>query len=262
MSKWKKTQIVIVINALQLYEIVVMIQHKNKIQILLFLVLLIGIFAPTGCLNYKDRWTGGIGVKLIKQDQLTVIDGVIPKIANENYTLQPGDILLAVDGKEISNLSMADVFNALSGPVGSHVSIVIQRENQLLAFSIERIMHQDLEEQVLRIYPESHIQAGVPTHQDTTQPQSDSPEMATAAPESSDATSLSEKSEDTEDTPDSTAEPAPLPSQTPPNALLRSTGVDTDGVGTNQIINDEPSEDTETPLNQGNTPKTKKDSSN
>jgi carboxyl-terminal processing protease len=70
---------------------------------------------------------GGIGVRV------AVADGKVRIVSVMNYTpaqragLQPDDIIIAIDGREVAGLDQRNVIDKLRGPVGSRVELTVQR---------------------------------------------------------------------------------------------------------------------------------------
>jgi Tfp pilus assembly protein PilE len=109
------------------------------------------ILSASGCLNYKNQWTdGGLGIKLTKQENQTVIKAILPKTKTPD-AVKKGDILVTVDDKEVENSPLAEAYNALKGPVGSYVVITIRRGNELLRYKAERLMNKKFKKQRLSL---------------------------------------------------------------------------------------------------------------
>ncbi len=72
----------------------------------------------------------GIGVNIINDSGKIIILSVIEETPAQFADLKAGDIILAVDGKKTSGLSLADVANLVKGPVNSFVTLDILRGNE------------------------------------------------------------------------------------------------------------------------------------
>jgi carboxyl-terminal processing protease len=95
---------------------------------------------------------GGIGVTISIKDQRPVIVEVSLGSAADRAGLWRGDVLLSVDGTEVSALALDTVVLLVRGPVGSRVELNVQRsDGQQLSFSVvrERIELPSLTWQVL-----------------------------------------------------------------------------------------------------------------
>ena len=82
----------------------------------------------------------GIGAVLDTKDGRVFIKNPTEDSPAERARLQPGDIILKVDGKLIQGLEIIEVRNRIRGPRGTKVKLTIKREGvpQLLEFEIER----------------------------------------------------------------------------------------------------------------------------
>ena len=83
---------------------------------------------------------GGIGVLFYKFENNNYLVDLIEGAPAYKAGIKIGDILLSVDGKEISNLSFLELSDAIKGEIGKFVSLKIFREsaNDTLSFTIER----------------------------------------------------------------------------------------------------------------------------
>jgi C-terminal processing protease CtpA/Prc len=57
---------------------------------------------------------------------------------SEEAGLKPGDVLLAVDGDDITNVSYEGVRAALRGPVGSKAVLTVKRGAEIIEITVER----------------------------------------------------------------------------------------------------------------------------
>jgi len=69
---------------------------------------------------------GGIGVVLTQQNGRLEIIEVVPDTPASRAKIQPGDVILSVDGIQISKNNIDDVLNKLRGLPGSNVKLEIQ----------------------------------------------------------------------------------------------------------------------------------------
>jgi len=67
----------------------------------------------------------GIGVTVGTKDGLTVIIAPIDGSPAQNAGLKPGDIIYAVNGQNVTGLSLNDVVNKILGPAGTKVTLTL-----------------------------------------------------------------------------------------------------------------------------------------
>ncbi|NLN63433.1 MAG: PDZ domain-containing protein [Myxococcales bacterium] len=94
----------------------------------------------TACLHQANRWTGSPGILLDPTPDGIQIYRIVPQQQRGTGTLQEGDMLIAVNGTPVANLSISEVHQLLRGPVGGTVDVAIQRGDTWLALRLERIM--------------------------------------------------------------------------------------------------------------------------
>ncbi|MBD5401617.1 S41 family peptidase [bacterium] len=80
----------------------------------------------------------GIGVNIANDAGKIRIISVIEDTPAQFADLKPNDVILAIDDKKVSGLSLAEVSNLVKGPVNTFVSIDILRENEKLNKKIIR----------------------------------------------------------------------------------------------------------------------------
>ncbi|MCP4606824.1 MAG: PDZ domain-containing protein [Proteobacteria bacterium] len=115
---------------------------KNKLSpefFSAFFGILVGVFS-VACSSTSDRWTGSVDAvfRYRPQENTTIVFEVRPESLSEEAGLKPGDLLLAVDGDDISNASYEAVRAVLRGPVGTKARITIKRGDKILDIEIER----------------------------------------------------------------------------------------------------------------------------
>lgn len=72
----------------------------------------------------------GVGVKIRQDDGGVVIDSVIQGSAAEEAGLQAGDRLLAIDGEDVTQLSITEVAEKLRGEENTQVTIRVNRQGR------------------------------------------------------------------------------------------------------------------------------------
>ena len=80
----------------------------------------------------------GIGVSIVNDSGKIRIVNVIESTPAQFADVKPGDIIMAVNGKSVSGLSLAEVSNLVKGPINTFVSIDILRGEEKLTKNIIR----------------------------------------------------------------------------------------------------------------------------
>jgi len=94
--------------------------------------------------SYADQNTSinskinGIGVNISSIDGKTYVVGVIEDTPAYSAKLRAGDIILKVDGKDISGMKTSQVADIVRGPENSFVTLTIIRKKVLLTKKIQR----------------------------------------------------------------------------------------------------------------------------
>lgn len=88
---------------------------------------------------FPDSYVG-IGVELqIGTDQVPVVMDVIPGGTAHAAGLEPGDRLLALDGRDQTGRSLAEVVAAIRGPVGAPLVLDVRKhDNRVVQVRVER----------------------------------------------------------------------------------------------------------------------------
>lgn len=104
----------------------------NHSIIAVFVSLLLG-----GC---AEPWISSVdaGFRYNTKTNRTMVFEVSPGTISEEAGLKPGDILLAVDGEDITNASKRAVLVALKGPIGTMAVLTIKRGSNIMEVSVER----------------------------------------------------------------------------------------------------------------------------
>lgn len=94
----------------------------------------------TGCAASSDRWTGSVDAvfRYRPKEQSTVVFKVRPGSASKEAKLEPGDVLLKVDGVDVSNVSYEEIREALRGPVGTSALLSVKRGSTTVEIKVER----------------------------------------------------------------------------------------------------------------------------
>lgn len=96
----------------------------------------------------SNRFTGGIGAALSTDvSGFTKINGVIEGTPAAAGGLQPGDLILEVDGQSTKGMSLVQVVDSIRGFTLASVDLKIQRNGTNLQLSLDRASWQKLREQ-------------------------------------------------------------------------------------------------------------------
>lgn len=94
----------------------------------------------SGCIFPNDSWMGSVDAvfRYRTAEHSTVIHEVRPGSFSEEAGLMAGDILLAVDGADITNATYEGVRGVLKGPVGTKAVLTIKRGVKIIDVAVER----------------------------------------------------------------------------------------------------------------------------
>lgn len=98
-----------------------------------------GILAIS-CAEYAANWEGSVDAvfRYRPQDSTTAVVETRKNSFSEEAGLKPDDIILAVDGINVTGSTFEEVRAALRGPVGSMVRLTVKRRENVLDIVIER----------------------------------------------------------------------------------------------------------------------------
>ena len=101
---------------------------------------LVVIFFSLSCAQNLANWEGSVDAvfRYRPQDSTTAVVEIRPKSFAEKAGLQAGDLIIAIDGKDITGISFEEVRNLLRGPVGSNVRISVKRNESISDVVVER----------------------------------------------------------------------------------------------------------------------------
>ena len=80
----------------------------------------------------------GIGTTVLEKGDQIAITSVLPRTPAQKAGLQPGDLILAVDGADTRGWTADELANRVRGKAGTHVVLRIDRQGQLLTFDLIR----------------------------------------------------------------------------------------------------------------------------
>jgi len=77
-------------------------------------------------LTFPDERTGGIGIRIATDERGILIEDVLAGGPAENLGLEPGDVVVAVEGKDAKEISLDEFVETMTGPEGSDVEFVLR----------------------------------------------------------------------------------------------------------------------------------------
>lgn len=86
----------------------------------------------------------GIGIRVRATARGHEIDRVTRHSPAAEAGVQPGDVLLAIDGQDVTGLSLYEMSGLLQGEAGSRITITVQREQARETFTMRRtVIHEE-----------------------------------------------------------------------------------------------------------------------
>jgi len=98
-------------------------------------------FTPKAYRSFQELSTGkfsGIGVWLKTEDKILKIVSVLPDTPALSSGLEPGDVIVTIDGREATKMSGDEAVARIKGPEGTDVALGIERDDEELSFTITR----------------------------------------------------------------------------------------------------------------------------
>lgn len=89
--------------------------------------------SPSENTDFRDSLRGqleGIGAELTERQNQIVVVSPLKESPAEEAGLQPRDVILAVDGRDITGLRLSEVVSLIRGEAGTSVEITAMRENE------------------------------------------------------------------------------------------------------------------------------------
>jgi len=83
---------------------------------------------------------GGLGIEIGQQDGLILVVSPIDDTPAQRAGIQPGDLIVTLDGQSVMGMSIADAVDTMRGEPGSAILLEVRRqgEAELLEFELER----------------------------------------------------------------------------------------------------------------------------
>lgn len=72
----------------------------------------------------------GIGARMDFKDRVPTIVGVMPNTPAQSAGLRPGDVLMAVDDKDVAEMPLPKIITLVRGPEGTVVNLKVSREGE------------------------------------------------------------------------------------------------------------------------------------
>ena len=98
-------------------------------------------YTPDGYRSFQELTTGkfsGIGVWLKQKGDDLEIVSVLPSTPAQEAGLRHGDVITAIDGAEVVDMSSDDAVARIKGPEGTEVSLGVERAGAQLSFTLTR----------------------------------------------------------------------------------------------------------------------------
>ncbi|MCK6529209.1 PDZ domain-containing protein [Myxococcota bacterium] len=85
-----------------------------------------------------SRRTGGLGIQIASAGDGVAVQGVIPGGPGERLGLEPGDVIVAVDGAPVDGRDLDAAVGAITGASGSSVRLTVRRGDQVTEHTARR----------------------------------------------------------------------------------------------------------------------------
>jgi carboxyl-terminal processing protease len=80
---------------------------------------------------------GGLGIEVTQENGLVKVVSPIEGTPADRAGVQPGDFITAVDGESVMGLTLDEAVDLMRGPVGSDITITLQREGTADPFDVK-----------------------------------------------------------------------------------------------------------------------------
>jgi S1-C subfamily serine protease len=99
------------------------------------------IAACCGCAAAANRWDGTVDAAFGYRtaERQTIVRGVAPQSFSARAGLQLNDVLVAVDGVDVTNATADEVLAAMRGPSGSVARLTVSRDGAVVEVAVERV---------------------------------------------------------------------------------------------------------------------------
>jgi C-terminal processing protease CtpA/Prc len=109
---------------------------QSAVRLHMFLALL----TVLGCAGAAERWEGSVDASFRYRtaEKQTVVGDVRPGSFAARAGLLPNDVVVAVDGVDVTNAAAEEVLAAVRGPTGSIARLTVSRGGGLVEVAVER----------------------------------------------------------------------------------------------------------------------------
>ncbi len=80
----------------------------------------------------------GVGIQMESEDDKAVVASPIEGSPAENAGIQPGDVIVAVDGESVRGMELGRIAEKVRGPEGTSVELTVLRDGEEREFTVER----------------------------------------------------------------------------------------------------------------------------
>jgi len=101
--------------------------------------LLITVALATVAMACQSENFGGLGISVWTGKSGVKVAGVLPNSPAENIGLQTGDLIVSVNGAELSAVEPENQVNLIRGETGSTINLVIDRNGNVFSVSTKRM---------------------------------------------------------------------------------------------------------------------------
>ena len=94
--------------------------------------------------EYEEQYTSidshisGIGINIVNRSGESVVYSIIENTPAQKANLQPNDIIVSVNNKNVKGMDLSDVANLVRGPLGSTVTLKIKRHDKYIVKKLVR----------------------------------------------------------------------------------------------------------------------------
>lgn len=106
----------------------------------IYTFLTLSILILTSNVSYSQE-INGIGIYIKKANNncpYPIVKNVINNSPASKTSIQPGDIILKINGEDTSQMSILNILTALKGKRGSCVNLLVQRNCENILYSITK----------------------------------------------------------------------------------------------------------------------------
>lgn len=109
----------------------------NKFKMFLGIYL---IAVTMGCSGAQDKWWGSVDAsfKYRPDDHSCIVHEVPPGSRSARAGLEVGDLVVAVDGEDLTRATLEGVLASMRGPVGTIASLTVKRGSAIHELRVER----------------------------------------------------------------------------------------------------------------------------